>query len=172
GAVAPVAPAPMPQGMGGSRPPPGPAMVGQPMGSSVRPGPVGVPTPPFQAAPVAADPFGGPVAAHVASMRPVAAAPATIKIELDDAMVRAQSRGGKKVAFLALVTAVAGGALGFVWGGQVNDQKGVTRAIEGAQDLIGEIDKSQAKIKELNDKIEGAVKSLKDKKYPESFAND
>jgi len=105
-------------------------------------------------------------------MRPVAAAPTTIKVELDDAMVRAQSRSGKKVAMVAIFTAGVGAALGFVWGGQVADQKGVTRAIEGAQDLTGDIDKSQVKIKELNDKIGDAIKSLKEKKYPEAFAND
>src|SRR6185295_8361414 len=39
-------------------------------------------------------------------------------------------------------------------------------------DLIGDIDKSQAKIKELGDKIKAAVTDLKNKKYPEAFANE
>src|SRR5258708_19976923 len=37
---------------------------------------------------------------------------------------------------------------------------------------MGEIEKSEGKIKELGEKITAAVTDLKNKKYPEAFAND
>ncbi|MET0594802.1 MAG: hypothetical protein ABW133_19025 [Polyangiaceae bacterium] len=155
-----------PPPLGGSIPPPQVAAV--PRGMAPVPG--GVPAPPF----------GGPAAAPVETTNevgqrvaaPVRAAPTTLKIELDAETVAAAQKGGKRGAILGTVGAIAGLAVGFAWGGMSANGKGAQAAVQGAQELIGEIDQSQAKIKEISDKIGGAVKGMKEKKYPESFAND
>jgi len=123
-------------------------------------------------------PFGGgpttdPFVARVASGGHAGRAmPSTIKIELDEATMRAAQRGGKRAAILAFITAIGGLGLGYAWGGRHADAKGATVAVQGAQDLIVDIDKSQGKIKDLAAKIGAAVKDMKEKKFPEAFAND
>jgi hypothetical protein len=146
----------------GSVPPPG-GGFGQAPGV-----PVGVPMPPLMGGKPQTDPFGAPVAA--APTR--AAAPATIKIELDEETVRAARKSGSRAGILGFITLVFGAVVGYAWGSRSESAKGATAALQGAQDLIQDIDKSQGKIKELADKIQGAVKDMKDAKYPEAFAND
>ncbi len=129
----------------------------------------GVPMPPFGgAASPTTDAFG----ARVAPSLRAPAAPSTIKIELDEETVRAARRGGKRAGIFATITGAVGIVLGWAWGNQSANAKVTQSALLGAQDLIGDIDKSQAKIKELGDKIAAAVNDLKNKKYPEAFAND
>jgi hypothetical protein len=129
----------------------------------------GVPMPPFGgAASPTTDAFG----ARVAPSLRAPAQPATIKIELDEETVRAARRGGKRATILGTITLFIGLAVGWAWGNRSADAKVAQGALMGAQDLIGDIDKSQAKIKELADKIAAAVNDLKNKKYPEAFAND
>ena len=157
-----------PPGAMGSIPPPQVAAV--PRG--VAPVPGGVPAPPFggPAAPATVettDAFGQRVAAPVAR-----AVPTTFKIELDAETVAAAQKGGKRAAILGTVAAIAGLAVGFAWGGMSASNKGANAAVQGAQELVTEIDQSQAKIKEMADKIGAAVKGMKEKKFPESFAND
>jgi hypothetical protein len=126
--------------------------------------------PPFGgAASPSTDAFGARVAPSPLSRAP---APATIKIELDEATVAAARRGGKRAGIFATITGVAGLFLGWAWGNQSAGNKVALAALAGAQDLIGDVDKSQVKIKELSEKIAAAVNDLKNKKYPESFAND
>jgi hypothetical protein len=148
----------------GSTPPPMPAGFGV-----AAPGtPGGVPVPPFGSSRPAADPFGSPVAAS-----PIArAVPQTIKIELDEETMRAAQKGGKRAGILGVIALIAGLGVGFTVGGRYSDSKGATIALQGAQELIGDIEKSQAKIKDLTDKIGAAVKDLKDRKFPEAFSND
>ena len=133
--------------------------------------PAGVPMPPFGgAAAPTTDAFGARVSPTAALSR--APAPATIKIELDEATISAARRGGKRAGIFATITGVIGLFLGWAWGNRSADSKVAQVAVLGAQDLIGDIDKSQGKIKELGDKIAAAVTDLKAKKYPEAFAND
>ena len=150
----------------GSIPPPQVAAV--PRGMPTVPG--GVPAPPFGGAAAApqesTDAFGARVAA------PVRAAPTTFKIELDAETVAAAQKGGKRATILSAITLLLGLAVGFAWGGSSANNKGANAALQGASELITEIDQSQAKVKEMSDKIGAAVKSLKEKKFPASFAND
>jgi hypothetical protein len=146
----------------GSVPPPA-AGFGQAPGV-----PVGVPMPPIMGGKQQTDPFGAPVA--VSPTRAVA--PATIKIELDEETVKAARKSGSRAGILGFITLAFGTVVGFAWGSRSESAKGAQAALQGAGDLIGDIDKSQAKIKELSDKIQGAVKDMKDGKYPEAFAND
>jgi hypothetical protein len=124
--------------------------------------------PPFAGGKPQTDPFGAPVAASPSR----AAAPATIKIELDEETVRAARKSGRGGAILGVITLAFGGVVGFAWGSRSESAKGAQSALQGAQDLIGDIDKGQAKIKEFSEKVTGAVKDMKDGKYPEAFAND
>jgi hypothetical protein len=149
----------------GSIPPPQVAAV--PRGMAPVAG--GVPAPPFGGAGGAPTTgFGGESVAAPA----VRAAPTTFKIELDAETVAAAQKGGKRATILGSVTLVIGLAVGFAWGGSSANNKGANAALQGAQELITEIDQSQAKIKEMAEKIGGAVKSMKEKKFPASFAND
>jgi hypothetical protein len=150
-----------PPNVGGSVPPPAAAGWG---------GGVGVPAPPFGKQ--ATDPFGAPVAV-VPALRPShAPAGQTLKIELDEATVRAAARGGKKAAILGGITLMMGLGLGYAWGGQRASDRQAQIAVDGAAEMVKDIEGSQAKIKELSEKIVAAIKSLKDKKFPESFASE
>lgn len=134
---------------------------------------IGVPVPPFAtpskrpSAVDASDPFGSVAASE--APRP---APAAIKIEIGEEVVAAQQRASKKTVAIAAIVGVFAGIVGYVAGGSHANSEGAKIAMQGAVDLVGEVEKSQAKVKELNDKIGEAIKSLKDKKFPDSFAND
>jgi hypothetical protein len=114
----------------------------------------------------ASDPFGS-IAASAA--RP---APAEIKIEVGDEVIAAQQRAGKKTFMLAGFTAIIGLVLGYAFGNRSAEAQGASRALEGAKELSADVEKSQAKIKELNEKLAAAVKSLGEKKFPESFSTE
>jgi hypothetical protein len=152
-----------PPAIGSAAPPPMPGAFGGAAPSGM---PVGVPAPPFGGS-RAADPFGTPVAVSAVS-RP----PTTFKIELDEETVRAAQKGGKRAGILGTIALILGLGVGFVVGERYTDSKGGNIAVQGAQELVGDIEKSQAKIKELSERIGGAVKDLKEKKFPESFSGD
>ena len=162
GAGVPAPAAPVPQARAFSSVPP------PQVGSAPPQAGAGVPMPPFGSTQPTTDAFG----ARVAPTLSRAPQPATIKIELDEETVRAARRGGKRAGIFATITGIIGLVLGWAWGNRSADAKVAQGALMGAQDLIGDIDKSQAKIKELGDKIAAAVNDLKNKKYPEAFAND
>lgn len=156
------------------------------VGPSVAPTPAGVPVPPFVAASQPAqaqqpseaaavpavdptDPFGAPAAAAPAPQ----AKPTEIKIELGEDVLLAQKKAsGKKTLAVALLVAIAGVGIGYAAGSQSAKSASDQIAVRGAQDLIGDIEQSQEKIRELNEKITAAIESLKERKFPETFAND
>ena len=157
------------------------------VGPSVAPTPAGVPVQPFvaasqpvpqapqaaeQAAPAAAvdpnDPFGAPAATAAPQAKP-----AEIKIELGEDVLLAQKKAsGKKTLAVALLVAVAGIGIGYAAGSQSQKSASDQIAVRGAQDLVADIEQSQEKIRELNEKITAAIESLKERKFPENFAND
>ena len=100
------------------------------------------------------------------------AAPSTIRIELDEETMRAARKGGKRAGILGFITLIMGLGLGYAFGGRQADSKVAQGALQGAQDLIVDIDKAQGKIKEFSEKLAGAVKDMKDSKFPEAFVND
>jgi hypothetical protein len=135
-----------------------------------------VPPPPGGFAPgaggkPATDPFGAPVQPTPMQSQPPPAA-TTIKIEMDDEVVRAHTKGGRRVAMAASVTLLFGLGVGFVWGSQKASGDQIKIAKDGAGALAGDVEKSQAKIREFSDKIGAAIKDLKDKKFPDSFSSD
>lgn len=145
--------------------------------SAISPG--GVPVPPFatpsqaqveQPAAIAVDPSDpfGAVAAPAARTQP-----AEIKLELGEELVLAQKKAsGKKAMVMAGLVGVVTLAIGYAVGTQSQQSAGAKIAVQGAQDLISDIEQSQAKIKELDEKIAAAIESIKERKFPESFATD
>ena len=104
--------------------------------------PSGVPVPPFQSASQAprVDP-NNPYGSMPRQSAPVQARPTEIKVDMDD--VRAAQRSGRgRVMVLALVTAVVGGFVGFAFGGGAERDKGAKAAVEGAQELVKDIEAS------------------------------
>lgn len=155
-------------GFGSGTPPPPMAGPGIPLA-----GPGGVPAPPFaQPARRATVDTSDPFASVAASAAPRVHAPAMIKVEIGEEVVALQQKNSRRTMVVSILMCMLGGGLGYAFGGRAADGKGAERAVEGAQEIAGDIEKAQAKIKELNDKIGGAIKDLKDKKFPEQFAND
>ncbi len=156
-------------GPGGSIPPPAgipkPSGIGSPM-------PSGIPAPPFQSQPAVARPSApvvdatNPYGALAPAAAPVAQA-ATIRFEMSDDVVAAQKGGRTKVLMLALVTCVIGVGIGFTLGGASERGKGTTAAVQGAQDLVKDLEATNAKIEELAGVIKTAKEKLGKAEYPE-----
>jgi len=147
-------------GPGGSIPPP-----------AGIPKPSGIPAPPFQSASQTSRPAPmvdatNPYGAMQPSVAP-RAEPAAIRIEMSDDVMRAQKGGRTKVLVLAVITAVIGGFVGFTLGGASERGKGTDAAIEGAKDLIKEIEATNAKIEELANVMKSAKEKLGKAEFPE-----
>jgi hypothetical protein len=150
-------------GPGGSIPPP--AGIPKPSG-------VGIPAPPFQsattsqrpAAPVvdASNPYG----AMEPAVAPVAA-PAAIRIELSDDVVRAQAGGRTKVLVLAAITALIGIGVGFALGGISERNKGTEAAMQGAKELVADVEAANKKISDLADVLKSAREKLGKAQFPD-----
>jgi hypothetical protein len=149
---------------GSTLPRPHAAQMPQPMRSS----PSGVPAPPFTPS---GAPKPSPSAAPYASMpqqsAPLQARPTEIRVDMDE--VRAAQRSGRgKVMVLALVTAVVGGFVGFAFGGGAERGKGAQAAIQGASELVKEVEESNKQITDLADTIKSAQSKLLNKgTYPQ-----
>jgi len=155
-----------------SAPVPGPGASIPPPTGIPRPS-VGVPAPPFQQSTAPSRPAPAPVVdasnpygAMSPALAPVAA-PTTIRFEMSDDVMRAQKGGAKKVLVLALVTAVIGGFVGFTVGGAAERGKGSDAAIEGAKELIKDVDNANTKISQLADLLKSAREKLGKAQYPD-----
>ncbi len=144
---------------GGSIPPP----VGIPK-------PAGIPAPPFGSSPQksgpridASDPYAAVEAQHA-----VRAEPQAIKIEMSEEVRQAQRSGRTRVMALAAFTALVGGVIGFTFGGSVEKGKGTESALQGAKDLVGEIEKANAEISKLAETLKAAREKLGKGAFPEA----
>ena len=129
-----------------SAPVPGPGASIPPPTGIPRPS-VGVPAPPFQQsvspsrpapAPVqvdASNPYGAIAPAMAPRMEPAA-----IRIDMSDDVMRAQKGGRTKILVLAIITALIGGFVGFTLGGASERGKGTDAAIEGAKELVKDVE--------------------------------
>lgn len=177
-------PAPVvPPSAAGAIPPPavGPSggVIPPPVvGPSGVPAPTGVPIPPFAAAsqpeqpaqPAVdpSDPFAAAAAAPAAQVQP-----AEIKLDIGDDLIRAQKKaGGMRTVIVAGLVGVVTLGIGYTIGSQSEQSAGAQIAVRGAEELIGDIEQSQERIKELNEKIDAAIASIKERKFPETFAAD
>jgi len=157
---------------GGSVPPPvgipKPPAMGGPSPSRPAPRPSSAPYPsgaPYAAAaaPYASGPPG--FAPSAAPARP--AQPAAIRIEIGEEEVREGQRK-QRGRFFMLTLVVSGivGALGFAFGGRVEAGKGANAALEGARDLIKDIEASDKVADQLNEVLAKASQRLANNEYP------
>lgn len=150
---------------GGSIPPP----VGIPK-PSLPTTPSGIPAPPFAPAPSRPVPrvdASDPYSAIEASVAPVRAEPAAIKVEMSEEVLSAQRKGKGRIIALAVITAAIGGLVGFTVGGGTERAKGTRAAITGAGELAKEVEAANAKIEELADVLKAAKEKLAKNTYPE-----
>jgi hypothetical protein len=156
-----------------SAPVPGPGASIPPPAGIPRPS-VGVPAPPFQQssspsrpapAPMQVD-ASNPYGAIAPAMAP-RVEPAAIRIEMSDDVMRAQKGGKTKVLVLAIVTAAIGGFVGFTLGGASERGKGTDAAIEGAKELVKDVEAANAKITELADVLKSAREKLSKAQFPD-----
>jgi hypothetical protein len=152
-----------------SVPPPAGLPRPQPSAPAAMPRPSAVPTPPAIAQQQAAqriDPTN-PYASMPRQSAPVQARPQEIRVDMEE--VRAAQRSGRgKVMALALVTAIVGGVMGFAFGGGSERAKGADAAIQGAKDLLKEVDDSNKQITDLAETLKSArTKLLQKGAYPQ-----
>ncbi len=87
---------------------------------------------------------------------------------MGEEVMAARRAGRTKVLLLAAVTFAIGGAVGFTAGGGSERAKGAEAAIVGAQDLIKEIDASNAEVKKLADTLKSAKEKMSKNTFPEA----
>jgi hypothetical protein len=132
--------------------------------------PQGIPAPALGSA-IPVPQFGGarPPASHPYADAPAAPArPQAIRIEMGEEVVEAQRRGRKKVAILSLITAIIGGVVGFAVGGGAERAKGAEAAVQGASDLVKDIEKANAEVQKLADTLKAAKEKLSKGQFPEA----
>ena len=151
GSVPPPVGIPKPPAMGGpspSRPAPRPSQAPYPGGAAAA------------AAPYAASPSGYAPAQ-------VAARPAPLRIEIGEEEVReGQRRQRGRFMMLTLIVSGIFGALGFAFGGRVESGKGANAALEGAKDLIKDIEAADKVGDQLNEVLAKASQRLANNEYP------
>ncbi|RYE76965.1 MAG: hypothetical protein EOO74_07630 [Myxococcales bacterium] len=171
-------------GGAGSAPPGGIPTPGIPTPSAAIPPPAalsgGIPVPPFAtpSAPAAPAAPSRPPAPTVDPNDPYASvkasvshpAPQAVAIQIDESAI---DEAKKKVTKFIPIAGVAGVLVGLLIGNvlgsgsEVKKREGMT--ISGASLMVKDLEASNAKIKELSDKILAANKSLREKKFPETF---
>ncbi len=152
-----------PAGGGGSIPPP--AGIPRPSGFGG-----GIPAPPFQSSTGRATPVvdgSNPYGAMEPAAAPVRAEPTAIRIEMSEEVLQAQRRGKGKVIALALITAGLGAFVGYALGGGAERGKGQEAALQGAKDLVGEVEAANKKVEELADTLKSAREKLGKAKFPD-----
>lgn len=121
-----------------------------------------------------AAPSGGSFRPPVLSGAPSAsrleahAAP-SVDLGLDDVdFARVKQGGAKKFFALALAAAAVGGLVGYIIGGLSEQDRVAQLAVTGARGLSGEIEKANAELRALEEKLGLAAKKLSAGKYPEA----
>lgn len=174
---------------GGVVPPPAPGSVPPPAGATPLPAPTpaasggrvsvpppaaspGIPAPPF-AQPRASAPIDNPFAPKPAAAAPAPPPkPAEIKLEVGAEAAEA-AKAKNKLIVLAGVAGVVGGVLiGSLIGKGMQVKSDDQSARDGAGLLAKDVEASNAKIKELAEKIKTAGESIKAKKFPDNFATE
>ncbi len=169
-------PAPVVPPAAGSVPPPViPAPVASPAvpvasgGRASIPPPAGIPVPPFAAAAPLDNPFAPKAPAPPPAPPPK---PAEIKVEVGAEAVEAAKKSRKFIGVAGAVGVVLGVGIGWSFGVNAERSRRESVSIQGAADLIKDVEASNAKVKELAAKIKAAGDSMKQKKFPDTFATE
>jgi hypothetical protein len=147
-----------------------------PTGGPPIPPPVGIPKPPVmgglgsvprsQPPPARVDP-SNPYAAVEAHHAPARAAePKAIKVEMSEEVVEGQRKAQRRAIMLGLIASVLVGFVGFTWGGSSERGKGANAALEGAKELIKEVEAADKTADELNQVLAKASERLGKNEYP------
>lgn len=138
--------------------------VGAPSGAAIPP-PVGIPKPlAMGGAP------GHPSAEAYAAMAqpaPVHVKPQAIKVEMSEEVVAQQKKAAKRGYIITAVVGLLTMGIGFTWGGSSERGKGANAALEGARDLIKEIQEADKVTDDLNSVLGAAADKLTKSEYPE-----
>lgn len=129
----------------------------------------GIPVPPFAA--------GAPIDNPFAPKAPVAPPapppkPAEIKVEVGAEAVEAAKQSRKFIGVAGAVGVVLGVGIGWSFGGNAEKARKETQTIQGAADLIKDVEAANAKVKELAAKIKAAGDSMRQKKFPDTFVTE
>src|ERR1041385_4730604 len=151
--------------------------VAGPTGGPPIPPPVGIPKPPVMGGlgaspsqPPAArmdpsNPYAG-VEAHHAPPR--IAEPKAIKVEMSEEVVEGQRKAMRRAMMFGIVASMFVGFIGFTWGGSHERGKGANAALEGAKDLIKDIQAADKTADELNEVLAKASERLSKNEYPDT----
>jgi hypothetical protein len=150
--------------------------VAGPTGGPPIPPPVGIPKPPVMGG-MGVSPSQPPPAARVDPSNPYAAveahhapprvaAPKAIQIEMSAEVVEGQKKAQRRATYVGLIASLFVGFVGFTVGGSHERGKGANAALEGAQELITDIQAADKKADELNEVLGKASERLGKNEYP------
>lgn len=149
--------------------------VAGPTGGPPIPPPVGIPKPPVMGgiggSPSQPPPRMSPsnpyaaVEAHHAPPRVVESK--AIKVEMSEEVVEGQRKAQRRATMFGVILSILVGGIGFVFGGSHERGKGANAALEGAKDLIKDIDAADKTADQLNDVLAKASERLSKNEYPE-----
>jgi len=147
--------------------------VAAPGGPAIPP-PVGIPKPPVMGGgspsqpPRAMGGYGGGYGAVVESAPPPprVVEPQAIKVEMSEEVIEQQKKQQKRGFVITGIVSVIVGGIGFTFGGSHERAKGATAAIEGARDLVKDIEASDKVADDLNSVLAKASERLAKSEYP------
>lgn len=114
----------------------------------------------------ASSPFGSP--SPVRQQAP--AAPAAIRIEMDDEVVATRKRGVKRLLLAAVVACVAGVGFGIFMGSSMAARDSIEISLNGAQSLLKEVNASNAELAKLEALVDEVREALDPKNIEGSEA--
>jgi hypothetical protein len=146
-------------------------------GASVPP-PVGIPKPPAMGGqspsyapqrPSAAPAYaaGTPYAAAPVAAPVRRAEPQAIRLEIGEEVLEGQRKQRKRFFVLTLIVSGIFAALGFAFGSRAEASKGANAALEGARDLIKDIEAADKVADQLNEVLAKASGRLAKNEYPQ-----
>ncbi len=93
-------------------------------------------------------------------------APSAITVEMSEEVLAQQRRGQRKSYMFGIVLSGIAAFIGFAWGGRVEAGKGATAALDGAHELVKDIEASDKVADQLNDVLSKAADKLVKNEYP------
>jgi len=93
--------------------------------------------------------------------------PQAIKVEMSEEVVEQQKKIARRGYIIAGIASLIVGAIGFTFGGSHERDKGAKAALEGAHDLVKEIQDADKTADELNDVLAKASERLSKNEYPD-----
>lgn len=149
--------------------------VAGPTGGPPIPPPVGIPKPPVMAGvggsasqpPPRMSPSNPYAAVEAQHAPPRISEPKAIKVEMSEEVVEGQRKAQRRATMIGVILSFIVGGIGFAFGGSHERGKGANAALEGAKDLIKDIEAADKTADQLNDVLAKASERLSKNEYPE-----